>query len=112
MVHQSRRFYTHARRDARDEVSLDRCGNSSKHPASDMADDFLLIPYFLLCVDSSYTGGYRGMAHDLGSSRELSTGGMSTYIIGLGLGGFIWSPASEVSNILLLFKTVIFKTRS
>jgi hypothetical protein len=35
------------------------------------------------------------MLAELGSSHELSTGGLATYSAGLGAGGLIFAPASE-----------------
>nr|AOR51708.1 MFS general substrate transporter [Phaffia rhodozyma] len=45
---------------------------------------------------SGYTGGYPTMTAEFGSSNELNTVGLTTFVIGLAVGALVWAPLSEI----------------
>ena len=48
------------------------------------------------CTSSLYTGTYAQLRRDLGSSRIVSTLGLSFFVIGLAVGPMVLAPLSEV----------------
>jgi hypothetical protein len=50
-------------------------------------------------ASSAYTGGMLYMDKDLHTNENVSVLGLALYVLGLGLGPFLFAPLSEVSIV-------------